>query len=407
MNIKLVIFDLDGVLLDSRDFHFQALNQALRAADESYEIDYKDHLERFDGMATTQKLGILTKEKDLPESLHQQIWNSKQAYTADIIKQSVTASPERLNIFRQLQKLGIKIYVCSNAVRDTVVSVLHRMELSPYVEGIFANEDVKIQKPHPEIYWRAMIEASVLPGETLILEDSYIGRLAAYSSGAHVLGINSPMEVTWGLISKEIQRGKKQYAWEDKKLNVLIPMAGAGSRFENAGYSLPKPLIEIGNKPMIQVVVDNLNVKANFIFVIQKKHSEQYNLKFLLNVVSPGCRIIEVDGLTEGACSTTLLAEKYINNDNPLLIANSDQFVECECGRFFHAMNAKNVDGGIFVFKSTHPKWSYVRVNDYGNVFELKEKQVISDIATVGIYYWKKGSEYIKYARQMISLKFH
>jgi dTDP-glucose pyrophosphorylase len=103
-------------------------------------------------------------------------------------------------------------------------------------------------------------------------------------------------------------------------------MAGAGSRFEQAGYTFPKPLIDVEGKPMIQVVVDNLNIDANFIFIVQKSHREKYNLDTLLNLITPGCKIVEVDGVTEGAAVTTLLAKEYINNDAPLLMANSDQF---------------------------------------------------------------------------------
>jgi choline kinase len=105
-------------------------------------------------------------------------------------------------------------------------------------------------------------------------------------------------------------------------------MAGLGSRFEKAGFTFPKPLIEVRGKPMIQVIVENLNIKGNYIFVVQREHYKKYNLGHLLKLIAPNCRIIQIDGLTEGAACTTLLAEKYINNKNPLLIANSDQFIE-------------------------------------------------------------------------------
>ena len=107
-------------------------------------------------------------------------------------------------------------------------------------------------------------------------------------------------------------------------MKVLIPMAGAGSRFEKAGYTFPKPLIEVDGKPMIQVVVENLNIDAQHIFIVQKEHYEKYNLQYLLNLIAPGCEIVQVDGVTEGAACTTLLAKEFINNDEPLLTANSD-----------------------------------------------------------------------------------
>jgi NDP-sugar pyrophosphorylase family protein len=185
-------------------------------------------------------------------------------------------------------------------------------------------------------------------------------------------------------------------------MNVMIPMAGAGSRFAQAGYTFPKPLIEVANKPMIQVVVDNLNVEAHFIFIVQKEHYEKYNLKQLLNLIAPNCDIVQVDGLTEGAACTTLLAKELIDNDQPLLIANSDQFIEWNSNECLYAFTADGIDAGIVTFKATHPKWSFAKVGDDGFVTEVAEKNPISDIATVGIYYWKKGSDYVKYANQMI-----
>ncbi|MDG1720621.1 MAG: glycosyltransferase family 2 protein [Bacteroidia bacterium] len=190
--------------------------------------------------------------------------------------------------------------------------------------------------------------------------------------------------------------------WKDEKLNVLIPMAGAGSRFQAAGYTFPKPLIEVNGKPMIQVVLENLNIDANYYFVVQKEHRKKYNLDSLLNLLKPNCKIIETDGLTEGAACTALLAKNFIDNDNPLFFANSDQFVEWDSNEFFYKMNENDPDGGIVTFKATHPKWSFAKVNEMGLVTKVAEKNPISDNATVGFYYWKKGSDFVKHAEQMI-----
>jgi dTDP-glucose pyrophosphorylase len=185
-------------------------------------------------------------------------------------------------------------------------------------------------------------------------------------------------------------------------MNVLVPMAGAGSRFAQAGYTFPKPLIDVNGKPMIQVVVENLNIEAHYIFLVQKDHYEKYNLKHLLNLIAPGCDVVQVDGVTEGAACTTLLAKELINSDEPLLTVNSDQFVEWNSNEVLYAWSADSIDGGILTFKGTHPKWSFAKLDDNGFVSEVAEKSPISDNATVGIYYWKKGSDYVKYAEQMI-----
>jgi dTDP-glucose pyrophosphorylase len=253
-----------------------------------------------------------------------------------------------------------------------------------------------------------MSMVGVLPEETLIVEDSPYGLLAASRSKAHIFRVKTPNDVTWNNINNKLNEIKMKKVshnpkWVDNKLNVLIPMAGAGTRFQQAGYTFPKPLIDVEGKPMIQVVVENLNIDANFIFVVQKEHREKYNLDALLNLITPNCKIIDIDHVTEGAACTALLAKDYINNDNPLFFANSDQFVEWDSNEFMYKMNETNADGGIITFKSTHPKWSFAKVNDKGLVTEVAEKNPISDLATVGFYYWKHGSDFIKYAEKMIN----
>lgn len=182
-------------------------------------------------------------------------------------------------------------------------------------------------------------------------------------------------------------------------------MAGAGSRFQQQGYKLPKPLIDVNGKPMIRWVVENLNMKANFVFVVQKAHYGQYNLGIILPLIAPGCKIVQTDGLTEGAACTTLLSKEYIDNSDHLLIANSDQFVEWDSCDFMYHMISADADGGILSFRdpSLNPKWSFAKLNEQGNVVEVAEKKPISDIATVGIYYFKRGDEYVRLAEQMIS----
>jgi len=241
----------------------------------------------------------------------------------------------------------------------------------------------------------------------LIVEDSPYGLLAASRSKSHILRVKSPVDVTYSNIVKKIKEIKMGNIetipkWKNEKLNILIPMAGAGSRFELAGYTFPKPLIEVKGKPMIQVVVDNLNIDANYIYVVQKSHRSKYNLDTLLNLITPNCKIVEVDGITEGAACTALLAKDLIDNENPLFFANSDQFVEWDSNEFMYKMQESNCDGGIVTFKATHPKWSFAKIDDNGFVTEVAEKNPISDNATVGYYYWKHGSDFIKYAEQMI-----
>ena len=178
-------------------------------------------------------------------------------------------------------------------------------------------------------------------------------------------------------------------------------MAGIGSRFKEKGYTFPKPLIEVHQKPMIQVVIENINIEANYIFLVLKDHYEKYNLKSFLRSLKPNCKIVIVDKITEGAACTALLAKEYINNNSMLLIANSDQYIEWNASEVMYSLMKPNIDGGVLCFNSNHPKWSYVLEKD-NKIIEVAEKKPISNIATVGIYYWRKGSEFIKFAEDMI-----
>ena len=401
--IKLIIFDLDGVLVEAKNIHYEALNEALG---EEYAIGWNEHLSTYDGLKTFQKLEMLSKEKALPTERHQSIWELKQKLTQQKLKE-LKPNQTLQSIMDSLVNEGYRLAVCSNSIRKTVLTVLSKLGIMEYMDYVISNEDVDNSKPHPEMYWKAISKMKCLPEETLIVEDSPYGLLAAARSKSYILRVKNTKEVTYSNIFKkltEIEMGEQQStpAWRDQKLNVLIPMAGAGSRFQQAGYTFPKPLIDEKGRPMIQVVTDNLNIKANYIYVVQKSHREKYNLDTLLDLITPGCKIVEVDGITEGAACTALLAKEHINTDNPLFFANSDQFVEWDSNEFMYKMNETEADGGIVTFKATHPKWSFAKTNEKGLVTEVAEKNPISDLATVGFYYWKNGSDFVKYAEEMI-----
>jgi len=186
-------------------------------------------------------------------------------------------------------------------------------------------------------------------------------------------------------------------------MKILIPMAGEGSRFKKEGYTFPKPLIDVNGKPMIQCVVENLDFDAEYIFLVRKEHLEKYEIASLLDVITNGrSTVVIVDELTEGAACTALLAEKYIDSDEELLIANSDQVIEYSKENFNTLRRFASIHAMVYTFNAVHPKWSFVKVNSRGVATEVAEKNPISDIATCGIYYYKKGSDFVRYAKQMI-----
>lgn len=185
-------------------------------------------------------------------------------------------------------------------------------------------------------------------------------------------------------------------------LNIVVPMAGRGSRFAKAGYLMPKPLIDIHGHPMIEYVTRNIRPDCahRFIYICQQEHLERYHLARELERMAPGCVIVTVDHITEGAACTVLLAEKYIDNDDALMIANSDQFVDTDINEYLSGMG--EYDGLIMTMPASDPKWSYIRYDEVGFVSLVREKEVISNQATVGIYNYRHGSDFVKFAHQMI-----
>ncbi len=408
--IKHIIFDLDGVLVDTKIIHYKSLNLALENENKKYIIKWDEHLKIYDGLSTLKKLEILHREKKLPKKKFAEIIEYKKQYTNKLLKKEIKFNKKIFELFNQLSKKYL-ISVASNAIESTILQCLRILKIKKFVGYIVSNEHVKYIKPNPQIFLKCMVYYGVSPDETLILEDSEKGRVAALNSGAKLFPVEKLTDVNKKNIYKKIKEiNFMKYKmvkdkWFSDKLNVLIPMAGLGSRFKDAGYTFPKPLIEVEGKPMIQLVVENLGIEANFIFIVQKEHREKYNLDSMLRLISKNYQIVEVDGLTEGAACTTLLAKKYINNNNQLLIANSDQFVEWNPIKTMYYFTSNKIDGGILTFPATHPRWSFAKTNNKNEVIEVAEKNPISNNATVGIYFWNKGLEYVKYCEQMIDKK--
>lgn len=188
-------------------------------------------------------------------------------------------------------------------------------------------------------------------------------------------------------------------------LNIVIPMAGRGSRFAKEGYVDPKPLIPIANKRMIEIVINNLKPSRShrFIFICQKQHIIDYNLERKLIEWAPGSIVIGIDEVTEGAACTVLLAKDFINNSDPLMIANSDQWIDTDINEYLQYMDDNHLDGLIMTMKANDPKWSFVKLNEQKKVTEVVEKIVVSDEATVGIYNYRHGSDFVNKSEIMIS----
>ena len=202
MRIKAIIFDMDGVLVDAKEWHYIALNRALALF--GYEIDHHAHETRFDGLPTKTKLEMLSSERKLPRGLHRFINQMKQQYTAHLIDERLVPNSAHVKALSRLRRDGLTLALASNSIRATIDHMMQLAELGKYLEFCLSNEDVRNPKPSPQIYIKAMHQAGVLPDECLILEDSPFGLRAAKESGAHVLKIDTVDDVNYQNIRSRI-----------------------------------------------------------------------------------------------------------------------------------------------------------------------------------------------------------
>lgn len=389
--MKLVVFDLDGVLLDFCEVHYEALNDAIsEVSGKALCISRDEHESTYNGRSTRAKLMMLAEQKGLSPTVFEKIFIRKQQLTADAVSR-VSKSTGLQSMLTRLRNEGYQTACATNCIRATLDAALDALGIRDLFTFTVSNEDVRCPKPDPEIYRICHEKAGVTAKQTMIFEDSPIGLTAARLSGSWVTCVPTPASLTENFVMTALS-----------PITIVIPMAGNGSRFVKAGYSDPKPLIPVRGKPMISWVVDNLAVpNARFVFIIRSDYPE--SCKDHLLSIAPGCSILVVDKVTEGAACTVLLAKDLINNDTPLLIANSDQYIEFDAAEFVQTFHESGADGKISTFNGDrNPKWSYAAVKD-GFVTEVREKDPFSDHATTGVYMWKHGSDFVRFAEQMIT----
>jgi len=188
------------------------------------------------------------------------------------------------------------------------------------------------------------------------------------------------------------------------KLNIIIPLAGEGRRFLENGFKVPKPLIKVKDKMILEWAIKSIGIKGNFIFCCKNEHIKNYNLDEKLKQIIPDCHIVKITNLTEGPVKTILEAKNLINNDEELIISDSDHYLEWDYLGFSKKIKDENIDAGVMVFPQEQQSrsLSYVKLNEDGYVIEAAEKKLISKIATVGLHYFRRGSDFVKYSTRMI-----
>jgi HAD superfamily hydrolase (TIGR01509 family) len=420
--IKCIFFDLDGVLFDGREWHEEAFLTALREINPLQEVNSQYHCEFLDGLSTQQKLNLLTNKFGLKKDTYVSINSLKQKYTQEILTDKISPNLRIQHILKNLKEKKYRIVCVSNSIYKTIILALSKIGILQYFDGIFSNEDAFDPKPSPELYLRAFIREKISPAAALIIEDSEHGRTAAYGSCGHVLPVVDSMDVTYEKISRTLTNIEDCKTPESYMLpvNIVIPMAGFGSRFSRAGYKDPKPFIPVFGKPMIQWVIENMLpkkevyghkildplIKPTFHFIAQKAHLEQYSLPKICDALKIDYTITTVEKVTEGSACTLLLAKNYIDTNTPMVSVNSDQWLDWNPNEFYRALLNPTYDGCISVFSQTDSsdlKWSYSAINaETSLVTHVAEKEYIAPWATTGIYGWARGSDFIKYAMKMI-----
>ncbi len=202
MTIKAVIFDMDGVLIDAKEWHYEALNRALALF--GYSISRYDHLITYDGLPTKRKLEMLSLERGLPRALHGFLNDMKQIYTMELVHTRCKPVFQHEYALSRLKSEGYRLAVASNSVRNSVEVMMEKSNLLPYLDAVLSNQDVNIGKPDPEIYTKTIERLGLSPRECLVVEDNEHGIKAALASHAHLMVVQAVTDVTYDGIKRQI-----------------------------------------------------------------------------------------------------------------------------------------------------------------------------------------------------------
>lgn len=189
-------------------------------------------------------------------------------------------------------------------------------------------------------------------------------------------------------------------------MKILILMAGSSESFRNAGYSYPKPLIEIAGKPLVQHILESTaalcQAEDKLIVAVRKDENVKYHITQVVHLLDPSAIVLEIPGEPAGAACSAMLAIDLIDDTEPLVVINGDQIINVDFLRVMSDFKTKGLDGGIIVFRDVHPRWSFVKSGEDGMVIEAAEKRPISNLATAGFYYFREGRDFVSSVKAMI-----
>ena len=377
------LFDLDGVLVDSVDIQYQS---TIDAINKHIKIDITTEIDKIlkSTITTKKKLDYLVEQNIISSAQLLDIYNEKKKI-ADNTFNTLEINDEKVRLFSFLKKKDCKIAVVTNGNKNSAKIILKSLGLYNLLDLLISNEDVTNPKPHSEPYIRAISHFGGDLKNFIIFEDSETGLTSAYGTGSKVYKVENTNDINLSLI-KQLNNLNR---------NILIPAAGLGSRFQKRGFKLQKPLIELENKTLIAHAVNSLDIEGNYIFAIRKiDNNSNIELITALQNIQPECKVIEIDYVTEGSASTCYLAKEFIDNDDELIISNCDQILKWDSKPFLEY--SSNYDCSVLTHKSNEDKNSFIKTDENNKGIEIREKEVISDNALVGVHYFKKGSDFIK-----------
>jgi HAD superfamily hydrolase (TIGR01509 family) len=447
--MRAVLFDLDGVLLDARAAHAEHFASAVR---EVAGVRLAPHEEAaLDGRSTRAKLAALAAQGRLPHrsaALQDAVAARKQEKTREFLR-SVRPFPPHVALLAALKAAGLRVAVVSNAVAETVHAAVAALGVAPLLDAVLSNADAVRPKPAPDLYLAACARLGVPPASALVVEDSAVGRSSALAAGCPLLRVADPLDVTAAAVVEALRAAGARVAASalllrlppaearrlaarrggPPRVHLVVPMAGAGSRFAEAGFVDPKPFIPVGPRrhPMIRHVLANLLPRAASAeeraadpaghpdvvlhLIAQAAHLARYDLAAVVAALpAPPAAwdVRTVPAVTQGAACTVLLAADAIDGDEPLVIANSDQLLEWDAAEFYRAVGNPGWDGVVASFHQPDAadlKWSYAAVDaGTGAVARVAEKEWLGQPhATVGVYGWARGADFVAAARRMVA----
>jgi len=415
------VFDLDGVLVESRDLHYEALNRALKEeAGAQYVITRDEHEHVYDGLSTNQKLQMLGVAKGLPRDLHKMVWSKKQEYTESLVKQVLLPSDNILNAITTLKLMCIPVCVASNCIRSSVETILTHVGLMPHVDVFLSNEDVDNAKPAPDIYEKACNIFGVNPSCTLVVEDSTKGFEAASRAGCHMLRVSNPHEVSETSVKSRIQ--ELESLTED--VTIVLPLAGPYPEIWQARETPEMPLFlaDVNGESILELIAQSLlsrRYNAKYVFIVKESVAKAFDIDALCAkaVNYAPLKIVKIKTDSLSSIHTILqVPSEFIDENTTLLVADGHHIPVWREGQSIDDLLGSHSDAALTVFQSIDPRFSYVRLNtnarfNSDNMSKLGPNSLIevtmesrpsSNLACSGLYYFKQAQSFFKAAKAVI-----